>query len=74
MNIKIRRVATGYQSRGQGWRKGFLLAYVDGYGVALREGKGWSCQCPDPDCTHADTVADLIDPDVLARIENGRQK
>ena len=69
MNITIRRIATGHRRD-----RGIVLASVDGYGVACIEGKGWNCQCPDPDCPHIDAVADLIDEDVLLAIENGRTK
>ena len=72
MTPTIRRVTNGWFQPGKGWRKGCIFATVDGWDVAYLETKGWDCRCPDRDCDHIDAVADLIDPETLARIKAGK--
>lgn len=75
MTIQIRLAKAGHREVGKGWRKGAVLAEVDGYSVALLERKGWSCQCSStlPTCEHIAALIPLIDVNTLAKIEEGRR-
>jgi len=57
MNVRIRRVI-GARSPRAG-----VLAFVDGHQVTWRP-SGWRCDCDNPECSHVDAVADLLDPRV----------
>ncbi len=58
-SIKFLRVS------GVRTRKPAVLVVVDGYLVRWTPRKGWLCRCPDPDCRHADLIADLLDDRVI---------
>lgn len=73
MNITFRRISTSYRRPGHGINKGIVLADVDTYTVRFRQGKDWSCTCPDTDCAHIPAVAQLVNAEVLKRIEQGWQ-
>lgn len=47
----------------------FASAVVDGHVVKVRPQTGWTCECPNPECEHADAVADLIHPNMLRALE-----
>lgn len=72
MNVTISRVIAGWRHPTKGWKKGHVLACVDGHEVSLFEGNGWRCRCADDDCPHITAVEQLIDDTLLARIETGR--
>lgn len=70
--VSITRATAGWFQSGKGWRKGAVLATVDGLNVALLESKGWNCRCGQPECWHIDTVRDLISSATIESIEAGR--
>lgn len=74
MNVQIKLVKAGYYDREKGWKKGIILATVEGHSVALLENKGWDCRCGDEKCEHIPAVEKNIHPRTLAQIEEGRSR
>lgn len=69
MKAQIARLARGGHSP-KGWHPAYVIAVCDGYRVrCIGNGKGWDCQCPDPECPHLNAVAEIIAPEVLEELE-----
>lgn len=49
--------------------RAFAHGFVDGYAVACRANRGWSCMCPDVECGHPEAFAAVLHPEILAELE-----
>lgn len=73
MKVQVVKVSSRARRHRPGGRstidKAYARAFVDGYTVTVTEGKGWSCSCPDDECSHPDAFAAVLHPDMLEVLE-----